>query len=354
MTWLNKALFWGAMAVLAAPAQAALVESVRVENFMGYIPLDTGDPELDRSGMMGYMRTPFTELAASGAPTSRTEIGIEFIGYANEQTGSFYFLHNNMCVGMCSTASRTEIQFTIYNDGPDAEELRFDSIITPGHLARLGNSGFSSAGFDFSVIQDIEGFNERELYGASGRVSSTSMGVTTNDGSRFNGMTDIVRADNWAVLDWGATNLNLGLGQLGAGQTTTVTYIATYHATTFETCLDLTRCSGVQVVFGDPRANGGGSNIVAMSALAEEEEPARDAINFGYDQYASTFAVRKASDPLPEQPDAMPVLRYGNGFTPLTPAITADVPESSTWSVMILGLSLIGAAARSRRRPRFA
>ncbi|WP_238302978.1 PEPxxWA-CTERM sorting domain-containing protein [Sphingomonas phyllosphaerae] len=336
----------------ATPARAAVVvERAIASNAFGYFVQDSGRASLDSTdATSGNEGQHFTFFNAAGSLDGYTQTGLQFTGYANEADGGFFFLHNNFCVGMCAVGSSTRITFDILNDSAEAVDLRFDSLITPGHLAKLGQSSFGEAGFDFSVRQDPNTANGRTLYSASGVVNDRQIAVTTSDGVAFNGLTNVIREDNWTVLDWGATNLNLGLGLLGAGQRTTVIYEATYYAGTFDSCLDLTACSGVQVVFGDPRTNGGGSN--ARMALGGPTSvpvyPPRDAINDDYVPYTAGFAVNLASDPLPGPPPAMPVLTYNNGFTPATSA--GAVPEPSTWLTMILGFGAIGASLRARRR----
>lgn len=352
MTKFGKVLLLGAVAAwpLATPAHAVVIERAIASNSLGYFVQDSGRASLQSvDATSDNQGQHFTFLDAAGRVEGRTQIGLEFTGYANQDDGGFFFLHNNFCVGMCAVASSTRVTFDIYNDGADAVDLRFDSMITPGHLARLGQDSFGEAGFDFTVKQDPRTGSERLLYGASGVVNNSGLGVTTSDGKAFNGMTEVIRSDNWAVLDWGATNLNLGLGLLGAGERTTVVYEATYYAGTYQPCLDLTVCSGVQVVFGDPRANGSGANsaMARAGALADGSSyPPRDAINSDYGAFQPGFAIRMASDPLPGPPQAMPILTYDNGFTP---SVDSVVPEPSTWLTMILGFAAIGGSLRARR-----
>ncbi|KAI9881866.1 MAG: hypothetical protein M1823_006422 [Watsoniomyces obsoletus] len=237
--------------LLAVPAHAVVIERAIASNSVGYFVQDSGRASLssvdDISGNQGQH---FVFRNAAGQIEGRTEIGLEFTGYANEEDGGFFFLHNNFCVGMCAVGSSTRVTFDIFNDGAEAVDLRFDSMITPGHLALVGQNGFGEAGFDFTVRQDPNTASARLLYSATGVVDSSGPSVSTSDGRAFNGLTNVIRSDDWAVLDWGATNLNLGLGLLGAGQRTTVVYEATYYAGTYDACLDLTACSGVQVGVG--------------------------------------------------------------------------------------------------------
>ena len=43
---------------------------------------------------------------------------------------------------------------------------------------------------------------------------------------------------------------------------------------------------------------------------------------------------------------------FSRGTLTVTPAATAAVPESATWAMMLVGFGLIGAALRTRRRPK--
>jgi hypothetical protein len=355
VTSFGKVLLSGAIAAstFATPAGAVVIERAIASNSLGYFVQDSGRASLNSTDATSDNQGQhFTFLDSAGRVEGRTEIGLEFTGYANEEDGGFFFLHNNFCVGMCAVASSTRVTFDIYNDGTDAVDLRFDSMITPGHLARLGAGGSGEAGFNFTVKQTTSTESGRLLYGASGMVNDSGLGVTTSDGKAFSGLTDVIRSDNWAVLDWGATNLNLGLGLLGVGERTTVVYEATYYAGTYQPCLDLTVCSGVQVVFGDPRANGSGGNFAMARASAASDGasyPPRDAINSDYGAFQPGFAIRMASDPLPGPPPAMPALTYDNGFTP---SVDSVVPEPSTWLTMILGFAAIGGSLRTRQNRR--
>lgn len=340
----KDALCLSAVLVGATPAHAALVETVTIENGYGGAHF-AGSPQLQSGGTSRSDVGPGTWLGQDGSVVNRAEYGINYIGEVNNQSGSFYFLHNNYCVGTCGTVSQTVINFTIRNDGRTDEALRFDSLITPGHLARFGFSDASEAGFRFTVTQDPDTIG-RQLYEATGYVSPGTMNVETPNGAGLNGLRQI-EGDGWTVVDWGATNLNLNLGTLAAGQSTVVRYEASYYSRTSNVCLDLTDCSGVQVVFGDPRSNGGGVNLRTFAALASE--PVRDVIDPLYKGYATSFAIVAADAPLPGQPDAMPELRYGNTFTPAGKTPVSPVPESATWAMMLLGFGIIGTALRNRR-----
>ena len=60
-------------------------------------------------------------------------MGLSLTGTLND--GNFFFLHNGTCVGDCTLTLTTDITFTLQNLSRLPVELRFDSQITPGHLA---------------------------------------------------------------------------------------------------------------------------------------------------------------------------------------------------------------------------
>ncbi|MBB4860609.1 hypothetical protein HNO88_003953 [Novosphingobium chloroacetimidivorans] len=312
-------------------AQAAIFETVRVNNSRAFF-FDTGYPGLDQAGSREQVFLP----APNGDGTI-AELGIDLVGEAS--SGSFFFLHNNYCVGLCSTASRTMITFTLRNDGPAAENLRFDSLITPGHLARLGSTP-GNAGFTFRVSQTVANFNTI-LYSANGQVTADGIELFTSDGRAFNGL-NRVDSPFGSALDWGATDLNLNLLTIGAGQTSYVTYEAQYQSEMSDNCTNLQACSGVQVAFGDPRQNGGGTS--RQSALVVD--PARDIINRDYASFELPTSFVDASSPLPPRQELPAPLSYSGGFTPI--AVPA-VPEPATWMLLIMGFGLIGCQMRGRR-----
>jgi hypothetical protein len=87
-----------------------------------------------------------TITASGGIGGSAAEIGLKFT--TTSSNSSFYFLQAQYCGGKCTTYALTTVTLTLTNTGTEAETMRFDSQITPGHLATIGNSPNAKAVFD--------------------------------------------------------------------------------------------------------------------------------------------------------------------------------------------------------------
>ncbi|MBB3694563.1 PEPxxWA-CTERM sorting domain-containing protein [Sphingomonas sp. BK580] len=339
---------WGrALAVVAAaglmaaalPARAALVETVTVSNGLGYVfSLDGSLPGRSPGGTREQVFT------GQRAPT-QSDLGVDLVGEAG--SGSFFFLHNDYCVGGCSIASSTVITFNVTNTGPDAVDLRFDSLITPGHLAIVDGAP-GRGGFEFSVIQRTRGQQDATLYSAFGNVSDEELSVGDDkfNSEPFRGQifTDYGYG---RVLDWSTTPLNLELGTLAAGATTQVEYNASYFVTAFGECSDITSCNGLQVVFGDPRNNGSVASFARALAIGDPVT----LINREYDAVEVPYAFNPSGSPFPKLPPAQGPVSYDGPYDPLK---LGAVPEPGTWMTLILGLALVGGALRRDRRRRLA
>ncbi|HTI31043.1 MAG TPA: PEPxxWA-CTERM sorting domain-containing protein [Sphingomonas sp.] len=338
----------GAMALgSATPASALVIETATVQNSYAY-GVSTGNTVDPNNPKIGGDTGKF--FVPAHLVSEESEVGVQFEGTAGP--GKLFFLHNNYCVGTCQTFSQTIITFDLFNDSNAAVDLRFDSQITPGHIARIfGSQDVNLEGqFDFSVRQFVS--NEpNTLYSAQGGVNSDGIFLFQSDQRDFNGQT---RQSNfnagWDVMDWGTTNLSLQLATLGAGERTQVQYIATYGVTSNAACTSITDCGGLQIVFGDPRNDGGVSNRGTISAFGPQSDdptpPAYPVIGRNYGT-AGIFANFVPIDtPLPEDPDPFTPPTYGPLFIP-----TAGVPEPSAWALMVGGIGMIGGIARRRRRP---
>lgn len=328
----------GAATLAAGSAPAAIIETVSVSNTYSYFFPPDG-AEMDE--LLGSPREQM--FIGSSSPVS--ELGIDYVGEAG--AGSFFFLHNNYCVGTCVTNSSTTITFTVTNDGPDAVALRFDSFITPGHLATIGTGPGSRGGFSFEVTQRPPGDEamREELYSAFGNVNSEEIFVQTSNGVEFNNFSDQLIGDS-RIVDWSTTALNLDIGTLAAGATTIIEYRALYSVFSSEPCDDLTACSGLQVVFGDPRNNGTIlSRMASFAAFADDSSV--PIINREYDAVEIPYAINLADSPFPDLPPAQGPVSYSVDFIP---GSTAAVPEPATWATLICGFGLIGSTLRRRAR----
>lgn len=319
----------------AAPAQAQslgpiVVTNVQIVNQFG----SNFDPATDVTTKTGGSKE---SIYLGNYGSTDSELGLNYTATAD--VNSFFFLHDNYCVGSCRTASSTVIAFTIQNQGDITQNVRFDSQITPGHLARIyQNDG--NAGFNFQVLRFNDGF--QTLYEANGSVNTD--GIFLNTGNvNFNNQRRQT-GENYDLLDWDTTNLPVEVGQLAGGQSTTIFYVATYFSQTSSDCADVYTCQGAQVVFGDPRNNGGTNLTNRLGDL--NAETGRAVI--GADYYASNvpFKFVNSDDPFSfENPRPTGPLSYD----PLYKSRLNNVPEPATWAMLIGGFGLMGGALRRRR-----
>lgn len=274
-------------------------------------------------------------------PATQSELGLNYTAYAT--SGGFYFLHDEYCVGICATASSTTITFTLTNNGNTAEMLRFDSQITPGHLARIGNAGTTQGAFQFTVKQVESGFDDSPLYQASGAVGPETIFV--NSGLIFNGLKRTTGA-GFEVYDWGKTNLSVPLRVLNPGETTQLVYQASYTTQLNTACTNIFQCGGVEVAFGDPRNDGGVTNAADLAdALLNSLDP-RPVIGGSYapSLITASFVPLDSDIPPPQDPFTAPT------YNKLFQSHVLGVPEPATWAMMLAGFGLVGSTTRRRRR----
>lgn len=339
------ALFGG---LAAAPANAVSVSSVTITNSYGYsIGGSSVNVPVGGSSQTSYV--------GSAAPAALSELGLNY--NATADAGGFYFLHDQYCVGDCHTYSQTTITFNLTTDDAGGDYSRFDSQITPGHLARLlGSNTDNSGSFTFDVSQlttPIEGTaSPHSLYSASGSVGPSSISVdkVVEGYNGFNIQTG--PHGLWEVYDWGTTNLNVNLEPIYT--TAQLTYTATYHTSGYDSCADIFQCSGLEVAFGDPR-NDGAVTLAASFGLRAFISDAvtlnRPVIGGIYDPHFVTYdfvpAKLPSGDPYPLPPpqDDPPKWKYNRLFQ----SNVLGVPEPASWAMMIAGFGLVGSAARRRR-----
>lgn len=310
-----------------ADAQAVSITLDNISNFYGVAAGPGNAPVVVPGGPM------VTAYATSQQPGLLAESGVKYTATASDD--SFFFLHDNYCVGTCATYSQTAITFVVTNQDSVALDLRFDSLITPGHIAWVAGLSEVSASFTFDVTQTI-GRETVSLYSTNGGVNSDGIFLNTSDQRPFNNLVSSRVEGEYEVLDWSSTNLNLNLATLGAGESTTITYFATYQSLGTAACVDILDCPGAQVVFGDPRNNGGVTNRV----------PPQPVIGAPYDPFRIPYAVVLADSPLPGNPPRITPPPYGPLFRP----DVLPVPEPGTWAMLIAGVGAVGGVAR-RRRP---
>lgn len=317
-------------------AQVATVSLDNIENRYGVASGPENSPVVQIGG------SEVKAYAVTDVPGLLSEGGVNYTATASDT--SFFFLHDNYCVGICSTSSQTTISFTITNNDSGALDLRFDSLITPGHIAQIFGDGQVSSRFDFSVTQTFSS-EVFELYSAQGGVNSDGIFLNTSDERPFNNTEYSGVRGVYNLVDWSATNLNLNLFTLESGQSTTITYLATYESFGQVSCDDILNCAGAQVVFGDPRNNGGVTSFSSRGGLDAMVEP-QPVIGADYDPFRITFDVRLQTDPLPGDPPAIIPPPYGPLFQP---NVLGAVPEPATWAMLLAGVGAIGGTARRRR-----
>jgi hypothetical protein len=268
--------------------------------------------------------------------------------------GGFFFLHNLTAKGGGTATMTTVLSFTITNNTPTTQFLRFDSMITPGHIALQGSQSSNLALFNFSVDQSVGG-NNSQLYWARGYVDTDSNQpdvVETSNGVDFAGFSSYTANDRVAY-DWGATPLNLNLNPIFAGQTHTLRYTSTTYASAGGVCLTVLGCEGVQVAFGDPRNDGssvsqrlnGAADASALTTSLNQEP----LIGRSFGAYEGFIAqVVDQGAPLPP---ALPAPQSPPDYTWL-PAVdsVAAVPEPRNWLMLLAGFGLVGTMLRRNNR----
>lgn len=347
----------------AAPAQAAelfpgiSVQSVSVINQYSYT-FGSEQPATTTGGSRG------TILQSDQRPTPSSQLGVDFTGQASPE--SFYFLHNDYCVGQCLISSSTTIRFEItITDAGDLEGLRFDSLITPGHLALVGIGSYenTAASFNFTVgrTEIVRGEASDEtttLYSANGYSDISGLRVSDDNGD--NPFSGTISGDNGGAglyYDWSATPLSVELGAIATGQSFYVDYTASYSVKSYNKCQDILNCNAAQVVFGDPRNIGGGTNANAVAARALfPGDPTVDGgvhavITRDYEasEVPYAFVPSGVDRTIATPPPNAPITYVGNYLPNLVDTdVMSGVPEPTTWATMILGFGLVGGALRRR------
>lgn len=334
----------GAAACFSTAAQGQVTETSTIQNTYSY---NVGGQTGSGSNNGGVAEVYRTVTGLSGI----SEMGLSLTGTLDN--GSFFFLHNGVCVGQCSMTLTTDIAFTLTNTGTAPVDLRFDSQITPGHLANsfLNPNSNSQASFSFAVSQ-VPGLRQGIIYTADGLATAIPPAVTTSDGSVFNGFNVQNNTPLWSLADWSATNLSLNLATILPGATSQLFYRSTLQITTNQTdCPDPTLCESFQVAFGDPRNLGG---VILNSALASFsnflsptavnlQNPAVGAI---FDPFRVSYRFVPQGSPLPPPPPTFGPRDYDVNYRSLQ---AGAVPEPSTWTLMLVGFGLVGGMLRRRR-----
>jgi hypothetical protein len=278
-----------------------------------------------------------------------SEVGIDLT--SSLAGDSFAFLHNGYCVGTCSVRIDTVLTFDLVNSGDTKLELRWDSLITPGHMAQIGSDG--SALFHLIVV---EGNVDTFLGGAGAEFRGETHGWydQIDTGTGFSGFDSNTYSEGPGhfnaryYADWSATAFSLNLLQLTPRSTTQLSYYSWVEMNYADDCTDLSTCGGVQVAFGDPRNSGTVKSFAApgLFSLIPGPEP-EPYIGRQFDPYvaASVFVDPLEFPDPPESPLPLPRVTYTTGFT----SQAAAVPEPSSWAMLICGFGAIGVALRRGR-----
>lgn len=331
------------VATCAGAGSAQVVETSTITNSFSYNLAGQSGSGTNNGGGVEVSRQ-------SATPTGVSEMFLALNGTLEQ--GSFLFLHNGTCVGVCSLTMTTDITFSLFNSGSTAVALRFDSQITPGHLANsfVNPLGQSQASFDFKVSQD-PGLRQGLLYQSTGDATQSPPALTTSNGRPFAGLTLNQNSPAWSVLDWSATDLNVTLATLAPGQTSKLYYRSTLTITTAQPdCPDPTLCESFQVAFGDPRNAGGvlaNSELQSLSGLFGPPLAPGNGINpavgASYDPFRISYRFVPLSTALPNPPPIITPIGYDVNYRS-----PAAVPEPGTWLMLIVGFGMAGAMLRRR------
>jgi hypothetical protein len=192
-----------------------------------------------------------------------------------------------------------------------------------------------------------------DLYEASGSLDYNGPrpnDIVTSNGVPFTGFTAYESAGRHAY-EWGPTPLSLALAPIGAGETHYVHY---YNYTRINilysgNCFTTLGCDGVQVAFGDPRNDGASDPFSASFNNSGSNNQLMIGRRFDATSYSMAEVVDVDADPAPPLPDPAPPATFD--WLPQVDALSAAVPEPSTWLMLISGFGLVGAMQR-RQRPR--
>lgn len=340
----SKCLIGSLATISPGVLSAQVTETSTIENTYSYNLAGQVGSGINSGGAVEVIRRATTGTGIS-------EMFLSLNGTLEQ--GSFLFLHNGTCVGVCSLTMRTDITFSLFNGGSSPVALRFDSQITPGHLANsfLNPLSQSQASFDFKVSQD-PGLRQGVLYQANGDAVQSPPNLVTSNGQPFAGLSLNQNSPAWSAVDWSATNLNVVTATLAPGQTSNLYYRSTLTITTAQPdCPDPTLCESFQVAFGDPRNAGGVLSLSArqspsslFAAPLAASNPINPAVGAPYDPFRVSYRFVPLGAPLLNAPPVIPPIQYDVNYRG-----PGAVPESGTWMLLILGFGLTGALLRKRR-----
>ncbi len=352
------ALMLAAAPVVAAPANG-VVEELSMSTLISFVKPDGSSSQITRTADQPPLSQ---QLTVPGTPAVLNIDLTTTLG----PNGSFFFLHNLYALGTGAASMETILDIKLTNMGSQTAFLRFDSLITPGHIAFQGNNPFHSVEFGFRVEQFGTGTVQfdtpalAQLYWARGSLTSAGpsrTSIRTSDNRQFNNFTDY-QDQGRTAFDWSSTPLNLDLLPIAPGATHTLRYTnQTFVTGTGGLCLTGLGCEGVQVAFGDPRNDGSsvemaaGDDFSAFSAFSTAASLGdQPLIGRRFGPLSGGFArVVEQGAPLPVLD--VPPVDANYDWLPLVDGMAAPgVPEPGSWLMLITGFGLIGARQR-RLRP---
>ena len=325
--FLRGLLFAASAALVSSAATAGIVDVAITSSFNGHygpqFGVYTGIPANNTAPNFDYtVNTPghlaHYQLVASSVVSP---------------DGGFLFTSTENVQGSGDLNVDTKLVVTITNNTAAPVTLRFDSQITPGHLAVREDpahpSETSGAAYTFGISLD-----GTSLYSSTALAEKNNISNADQNFEMLNGLAVYSSPDgNAFAADWGATNVNLDLGTFAVGQSKTLNYDSLLLANIGGECFDLATCNGASVTFGDPRRSGG-----VVGAALSSARPGSPLIGFQTNPFLSYIHVVDAATPLPPAPPPPVIPNY-------TP-----VPEPAAFALFGLGVLGVAATRRARRR----
>lgn len=303
------------------------------------------------------------DLSPSGASyTSRSEVdGPEIL-----------FVNGNATSGSNALAtSTTSLAVTFTNSSSEAVDTTLHSTLLPAGFGLFVGSGGCAAGVITSCSEAVGGpafadfsYNGSNVFGplafasfdfsiSSGRevLFSLSGGIAlvrdrttgqnvlvtdiANAATVLSGFSLVTPANSPTALAfvWDATDIELSLGTLAAGESRVLTY--TTSASTLTHSFGTGGCGLVAFSeFGDPIGRGGSIPPPSLARALGPSDPCAGGDTGGLTlQRPSLFKF--------------PVPTFENGV--LSVLADSTVPEPATWAMLITGFGMAGAAQRRRR-----
>jgi hypothetical protein len=323
------------LAAAATPALASIDVSI-IPTFSGSIAAGSG-----ASQSLGQPTVDKTLIATDGSGASAQAQAVTIL----TSGGGFFFEHDLVGNGSSSVTERTFLDVTVTNSGP-AQDLRFDSQVTPGHLGARdagGGSASSLARFAFSI--GLLG-GKSKLYDLGATLFTDGLSLQSNGPfTTLNGYKDQT-IGNERVVDWGATNIAIDLGRFKKGETRTYRY-------DLLSAVDIRgsgegfapSCNAAQIAAGDPRS--GGQPLTSTRSGVRAAAAGRDGskscepfrvnpiIGLPFAQFLTYIHIVPEGAPAEPPPP------------PPTP-ISYAVPEPG--ALALLGLGAVSLAVARRRR----